>query len=65
MSWFEDNNEKIVKILALNIGIGVVDTILFSPGLLGIQIIATSAIAAAFSANASKRWNQEGEIIWN
>jgi hypothetical protein len=44
--------EKIIKILSLNIGIAVVDTIIFSPGLLGIQIIGASAFETAFGATA-------------
>lgn len=44
--------EKIIKILCLNIGIGVVDTILFSPGLLGIEIIGASAFETAFGATS-------------
>lgn len=44
MSWLDKSStEKIIKILGLNIGIGVVDTILFSSGLLGIDIIGTNA----------------------
>lgn len=45
--------EKIIKILCLNIGIGVVDTVLFSPGLLGIEIIGASAFETAFGATAA------------
>ncbi len=44
--------EKIIKTLGLNIGIAVVDTILFSPGLLGIAIVGASAFEAAFGATA-------------
>lgn len=39
----KSETEKIIKILVLNIGIGVVDTILFSPGLLGIEILGANA----------------------
>ncbi len=48
----KSDTEKIIKILGLNIGIGVVDTILFSPGLLGIEIIGASALETAFSFTA-------------
>ncbi len=48
----KNDTEKIIKILCLNIGIGVVDTILFSPGLLGIEIIGASALETAFGATA-------------
>lgn len=44
--------EKIIKTLGLNIGIAVVDTIIFSPGLLGIQMGGTSTFATAFGATA-------------
>ncbi len=44
--------EKIIKTLGLNIGIAVVDTILFSPGLLGIQMGGISTFATAFGATA-------------
>ena len=51
---FRDKSvEKIIKILALNIGIGVVDTILFSPGLLGIEIVGASTFETAFGATAA------------
>ena len=46
----KSDTEKIIKILVLNIGIGVVDTIIFSPGLLGIKIIGASAFETAFGA---------------
>jgi parvulin-like peptidyl-prolyl isomerase len=42
--------KKIIKLLCLNIGIAAVDTILFSPGLLGIGIIGASAFETALSA---------------
>ncbi len=45
-------NEKIIKILVLNIGIAVVDTILLSPGLLGIEIIGGSTFETAFGVTA-------------
>ncbi len=48
----KSNTEKIIKILVLNIGIGVIDTILFSPGLLSIKIIGGSAFETAFGATA-------------
>lgn len=48
----EKSIEKIIKILCLNIGIGVADIILFSPGLLGIEIIGASALETAFGATA-------------
>ena len=35
MSW---QKSKVIKILELNIGIAIIDTIVFSPGLLGIAI---------------------------
>ncbi len=50
MSW---QKSKVIKILGLNIGIAVVDTILFSPGLLGIKIIGASAFETAFGATAA------------
>ena len=43
-------NGKIIKILALNIGIAVVDIIFLSPGLLGIEIIGGSTFGTAFGA---------------
>ena len=54
MSWFRDKSgtEKIIKILGLNIGIGAIDTIIFSPGLLGIEIVGASALETAFGATA-------------
>ncbi len=54
MSLTRDKNgtEKIIKILGLNIGIAVVDTTLFSPGILGIQMGGTSTFATAFGATA-------------
>jgi len=48
----KSDTEKIIKIIVLNIGIGVIDTILFSPGLLGIEIIGASAFETAFGATA-------------
>ena len=47
------STEKIIKILGLNIGIAVVDTILFSPGLLGIEIVGVSTFETAFGATAA------------
>ena len=44
--------DKILKIAGLNIGIAVADTILFSPGLIGLQMGGTSALATAFGATA-------------
>ncbi len=44
--------EKILKIAGLNLGISVVDTILFSPGLVGIQLGGASILATAFGATA-------------
>ena len=49
----KSDTEKIIKILGLNVGIGVVDTILFSPGLLGIGIIGAGAFEMAFGATAA------------
>ena len=47
MSWFRDKStEKVIKILGLNIGIVAIDTIVFSPGLLGVAI-GTGAFATA------------------
>ena len=40
--------EKIVKIAGLNLGIAIFNTILFSPGLLGIRIGGTSIFSTAF-----------------
>lgn len=48
----KSGTEKIIKILGFNIGIGVIDTIIFSPGLLGIEIIGASALETAFGATA-------------
>jgi hypothetical protein len=48
----KSETEKLIKILGLNIGIAVVDTILFSPGLLGIEIIGTSAFETAFGVTS-------------
>lgn len=48
----KSSTEKIIKILSLNIGIAVVDTILFSPGLLGIQLGGTSTFDTAFGGAA-------------
>jgi hypothetical protein len=44
--------EKIIKVAGLNTGIALVDTILFSPGLIGIQIGGMSVLATAFGATA-------------
>lgn len=44
--------EKILKLAGLNIGIAVLDTVFFSPGLLGIQIGGTSVFSTAFGATA-------------
>lgn len=46
--------EKIMKIVGLNVGIAVIDTILFSPGFLGIQLQlgGTSILSTAFGATA-------------
>ncbi len=49
----KSNTEKIIKILGLNIGIVVVDTILFSPGFLNIDIIGASAFETAFAVTAA------------
>lgn len=43
---------KILKLTGLNLGIAIVDIVLFSPGLLGIQIAGASTFAAAFAATA-------------
>lgn len=48
----KETKEKIIKASGLNIGIAAVDTIIFSPGLLGIQIVGNSAFATAFGATA-------------
>jgi hypothetical protein len=40
--------KKIKQIVGLNLGIALVDTVLFSPGLIGIQIEGTSILATAF-----------------
>lgn len=42
------DSAKIVKIAGLNIGIAVVNTVLFSPGFLGVQIGGASILATAF-----------------
>ena len=44
--------DKLIKIAGLNIGIAMVDTILFSPGILGLQIGGASILGAAFGATA-------------
>jgi hypothetical protein len=44
--------KKIIKIAGLNIGIAIVDTFIFSPGLLGIAMGGTSIFATAFGATA-------------
>lgn len=44
----KSDTEKIIKILGLNIGIAAVDTIVFSPGLLGVKIVGSSAFETAF-----------------
>ncbi len=44
--------EKLLKIAGLNIGIAVVDTVLFSPGILGLHLGGTSAFETAFGATA-------------
>ncbi len=44
--------EKIMKIAGLNVGIAVADIILFSPGLLGLQLGGASVLATAFGATA-------------
>ena len=43
--------KKIIKIAGLNVGIAMVDTIIFSPGLLGVAM-GTSIFATAFGATA-------------
>ena len=53
MSLDKNDTKKIIKLLVLNIGIGVVDTIIFSPGLLGIQIVGASAFEMASGATAA------------
>ncbi len=45
--------EKIIKILGLNVGIGAVDTVVFSPGLMGINILGVGAFEAAFGATVA------------
>jgi RNA processing factor Prp31 len=44
----KSGTEKIIKILGLNIGIAVVDTIVFSPGLLDVNIVGSSSFETAF-----------------
>jgi hypothetical protein len=44
--------KKIFKIIGLNMGIAVVDTIVFSPGLLGVSFGGTSIFVMAFGATA-------------
>jgi hypothetical protein len=44
------NTRRIIKITGLNIGIATVNTLLFSPGLIGIQIGGESAFVTAFGA---------------
>lgn len=41
-------SKKIIRIAALNMGIATIDTILFSPGLIGINMGGTSVFATAF-----------------
>jgi hypothetical protein len=45
--------KKVLKIAGLNIGIALVDTIIFSPGLLGITMGGTSIFATAFGATVA------------
>ena len=49
----KSDTEKIIKILGLNIGIAVVDTLLFSPGFLGIKIVGASVFEMASGATAA------------
>ena len=44
--------KKIAKIAGLNTGIAILDIMLFSPGLLGIQIGGASVLATAFGSTA-------------
>ncbi|HEX3028030.1 MAG TPA: hypothetical protein VHT34_01700 [Clostridia bacterium] len=46
------STNKILKIAGLNIGIAALDTILFSPGFIGINIGGTSVFATAFGCSA-------------
>lgn len=48
MSRDKSDIEKIIKILCLNVGIGAFNIILFSPGLLGIDIMGATALETAF-----------------
>ncbi|KUO75068.1 MAG: hypothetical protein APF81_18620 [Desulfosporosinus sp. BRH_c37] len=43
---------NVVKLLGLNVGIAVTNTIIFSPGLLGVQLGGGSALATAFGSAA-------------
>lgn len=45
--------KKAMKILSLNVGLGVVDTIIFSPGLLAIGIVGTGVFEMAFGTTAA------------
>ena len=45
-------NDKIAKIAALNAGLAIGNTILFSPGLIGLQIGGVSALGTAFGVTA-------------
>ena len=49
----KSDTEKIIKIIGLNIGIIVVDTILFSPGLLGIELVGAGAFETALGATTA------------
>lgn len=44
--------ERILKIAGLNMGIAVIDTIIFSPGIFGVQMGGSSAFETAFGATA-------------
>lgn len=49
----DKNTEKIIKILGLNVGIGLIDTVIFSPGLLGISIIGAGAFETALGVTSA------------
>ena len=44
--------DKIVKVAALNAGLAIGNTVLFSPGLIGLQIGGVSALGTAFGVTA-------------
>jgi hypothetical protein len=50
VAFLKNDIEKIIKILGLNIGIAIVDIIIFSQGFLGIEIVGGSTFDTAFGS---------------